>query len=156
MLMIWLLLLTALGCALVGGVLFAFSTFVMRGLASLPAVIGVESMRAINRVAVTPAFMALFLGTTMMSTMVVISAALSLNGDQAILAISGGLCYLVGSFGVTAAINVPLNNRLDRVDENEVSFWSEYVQRWTRWNHLRTVSCVTAGVLLVLAALGVG
>ena len=47
----------ALGCGVVAGVFFAFSTFVMRALARLPARQGIAAMQAINVAAVTPAFM---------------------------------------------------------------------------------------------------
>jgi uncharacterized membrane protein len=54
---------TALGCGIVGGVFFAFSSFVMTALGRLPAVEGMAAMRSINRVAVTPLFMAALFGT---------------------------------------------------------------------------------------------
>jgi hypothetical protein len=31
-------------------------------------------------------------------------------------------------------------------------FWDTYVHRWTRWNHVRTVSSLAAAGTLVLAA----
>ena len=48
----------ALGCGLVAGVFFAFSPFVMKALARLPAEQGVAAMQAINVAAITFAFMA--------------------------------------------------------------------------------------------------
>src|ERR687895_14764 len=50
-------LVTALGCGLVAGVFFAFSTFVMAALRRLPAAEGITAMQWINILAVTPAFM---------------------------------------------------------------------------------------------------
>jgi uncharacterized membrane protein len=43
----------ALGCGLVAGVFFAFSTFVMKALARLPAEQGIAAMQAINAAAAT-------------------------------------------------------------------------------------------------------
>jgi len=54
---------TALGCGLVAGVFFAFSTFMMHALARLPAAQGIEAMQSINRTAVTPLFMTALMGT---------------------------------------------------------------------------------------------
>ena len=54
---------SAIGCGLVGGVFFAFSTFVMQGLGRLPAPQGAAAMQAINVTAVTPVFMAALFGT---------------------------------------------------------------------------------------------
>ena len=55
--------LAALGCAMMAGVFFAFSAFVMKALARLPAEQGVAAMQAINVAAVTFAFMAALFGT---------------------------------------------------------------------------------------------
>ena len=56
-------LVAALGCGAVGGVFFAFSTFVMRGLGRLPAAHGSAAMQAINVTAVSPLFMISLFGT---------------------------------------------------------------------------------------------
>jgi len=56
-------LLAALGCAMMAGVFFAFSAFVMKALARLPAEQGIGAMQAINVAAVTFAFMAALFGT---------------------------------------------------------------------------------------------
>ena len=56
-------LVAVLGCAMMAGVFFAFSAFVMKALARLPAEQGVAAMRAINVAAITPAFMAVLFGT---------------------------------------------------------------------------------------------
>lgn len=56
-------LLAALGCATMAGVFFAFSAFVMKALARLPAAQGVAAMQAINLAAVTPTFMMALFGT---------------------------------------------------------------------------------------------
>ncbi len=41
-------LLAALGCGLISGVSIAFSAFVLRALARLPAIVGIAAMHAIN------------------------------------------------------------------------------------------------------------
>lgn len=54
-------LVTALGAGLTAGVFFAFSSFVMPALNRLPARGSVDAMNSINKLAVTPAFMTLFI-----------------------------------------------------------------------------------------------
>ena len=69
--------------------------------------------------------------------------------------ILGGLIYVLGMFVCTAACNVPLNNALDAVDPETAEaaeVWQMYLQRWTRWNHLRTV-CSALSCGLFFAAL---
>ena len=48
---------TALGCGLIGGAFFAFSTFVMKALARLPTPQGIAAMQSINVVVITPLFL---------------------------------------------------------------------------------------------------
>ncbi|WP_251959094.1 hypothetical protein [Nostoc commune] len=54
---------SALGCGLMAGVFFAFSTFVMNALARLQPVQGIVAMQSINITVINPLFMAVFLGT---------------------------------------------------------------------------------------------
>ena len=56
-------LVTALGCGLSAGALFAYSSFVMRALARVPPAQGIAAMHSINVVAVTPVFMTALFGT---------------------------------------------------------------------------------------------
>ena len=53
----------ALGCALMAGAFFAFSSFVMPALRRLPATQGIAAMQSINVLAVTPIFMTALFGT---------------------------------------------------------------------------------------------
>ena len=54
---------TAIACATMGGVFFAFSSFVMQALKRLPPAQGIAAMQSINIVAVTPVFMTALFGT---------------------------------------------------------------------------------------------
>ncbi len=53
-------LISALGCGLVAGVFFAFSTFVMKALDRLPPAQGMTAMQSINVVVINPWFMTAF------------------------------------------------------------------------------------------------
>jgi len=56
-------LITALGCGLVAGILYAFSTSVMQALARLPAPQGITAMQSINVAMINPLlFMGAFFG----------------------------------------------------------------------------------------------
>jgi uncharacterized membrane protein len=56
-------LVAALGCGLIAGVFFAFSTFVMSALARLQPAQGIAAFQAINITVYNPWFMGTFLGT---------------------------------------------------------------------------------------------
>ena len=61
-----------LGSALVGGVFFAFSSFVMKALARVPSSQGIAAMQSINVVVINPSFLGAFLGTALLSVGVVV------------------------------------------------------------------------------------
>lgn len=125
---------TAGGCALVGGIFFAFSSFVMSGLERLPPAQGVAAMQSINRSAVTPAFMAALFGTGAACLGLVVWSALGDEARPTAWVVAGGALYLVGAIGLTIARNVPLNDTLaalDPADAGSAAGWSAYARRWT-------------------------
>ena len=145
--------LAALGCAVLAGVFVAFSTLVMRALGRLPAPQGILAMQEINRAALTPAFMVLFLGTTLLCGLLTVSFLVWGSGS-ALLLLAGGVTFLVGAFGLTAVYHVPRNNALDALDPSRadaVSRWTSYRRGWTRWNHVRGCASLAAAVLFTVA-----
>nr|BFF17936.1 hypothetical protein GCM10025730_14570 [Promicromonospora thailandica] len=66
--------------------------------------------------------------------------------------LAGAAVYLVGTFAVTMAGNVPLNNRLLAARDKAVE-WRATWRPWTRWNHVRTVAGVVATVLAAIGLL---
>ncbi|MBQ0886667.1 DUF1772 domain-containing protein [Streptomyces sp. RM72] len=143
-----------LGTGVMAGVFCAFSTFVMRGLAALPPAQGVAAMNAINRAAVGPAFMSVFLGTALLAVVIAAVTLAVWPKDAAVELLLGSGLYLVGSFGVTAAANVPRNDALLRLEPGSAEAadrWTAYVREWTAWNHVRTVAAAAAAAAYVLA-----
>jgi uncharacterized membrane protein len=147
-------LLSALGCGLVGGVFFAFSTFVMKALAALSPPQGIAAMKSINIAVLNPMFLGLFLGSGASCIILVISSALNWHKRGAALALIGSVLYLIGTVLVTMTCNVPRNDTLaalDPVGTESVQVWTEYVRVWTAWNHVRTIAAIAASVLLMIA-----
>jgi uncharacterized membrane protein len=137
------------GSGLMGGLLFAFSNFVMRALLALPPEYAVAAMREVNQKILNPLFLVLFLGNSLTCVSVIWLAVSSVAGPASPWLICGSVAYLAGPVGVTMLFNVPLNNRL-AVGPNETAakFWPTYAMSWTRWNHVRTVLSVVAATLL--------
>lgn len=145
---------SALGCGLMAGVFLAFSTFVMSALARLQPSQGIAAMQSINVAAINPWFMAVFMGTAATCLAVGVSALLRWNQPGAAFLLGGSLLYLLGTFGVTIACNVPLNNALATVKPNSAEsarLWESYVANWTAWNHVRTIAALAAAALFTLA-----
>ncbi len=143
--------------ALVGGVFLAFSDFIMRSLSLIGGTGGVEAMQIINREVFRWVFMALFLGMAAVSLVITGYAALALHGPSAILILLSGLVYLVGCFGVTIFLNVPMNEALAGMEmssEATRDYWTgTYLPRWTLWNTVRTLACATSATLLLFGLL---
>ncbi|SES21976.1 Uncharacterized membrane protein [Tranquillimonas rosea] len=142
-----------LAYALVGGVFLAFSDFIMRSLSLISGHGGAEAMQVINREVFRWVFMTLFLGLAAVSLVLVLHAAIWLDGAPAMLIATAGLVYLLGCFAVTVVFNVPMNEALAGLDLAETStqsYWTgTYLPRWTFWNTVRTIACGLAAALLL-------
>ena len=150
----WLVAATALACALVGGIFFAFSSFVMPALGRIPAEEGIHAMQRINIDVYHWTFMLAFMGTPLACVATGIQAIRGPHDQAALYAILGCVVYLLGNFIVTAAGNVPLNNALASVGADTIDAvdrWSRYLVAWTRWNHVRTVASMIASALFLVA-----
>lgn len=145
---------SALGCGLLAGLFFAFSTFIMKALGRLPPAAGIAAMNAINTAILRSLFMPVFLGTTLSAGLL---AAIALfRGEQpgAAAMFCGGAIHVLGMSACTMFIEVPQNNALQRVDpdsEAALPVWRRYLTRWTAWNHARTLACTAACALFVAA-----
>ncbi|HKZ14304.1 MAG TPA: anthrone oxygenase family protein [Solirubrobacterales bacterium] len=148
---------TALGCALAAGVFYAFSSFVMAGLDRRSPATAVGAMQGINVTAVRPPLMLPLFGTAPLCLAVAVLALLDFDGARSWFALAGAAIYLIGIVGVTMLGNVPLNERIDRVDPDgptAAEEWRRYYGPWCALNHVRTVSglAATAGMIAALTA----
>ncbi len=144
----------ALGCGLVAGVFFAFSTFVMKALARLPAGEGIAAMQSINIAVLNPWFMTVFLGTVAACVLALICSLFRWHDPGAVYLLVGSALYLVGTVLVTIVFNVPKNEALASVgpaDPNGASLWAGYVANWTAWNHVRTAASLAAAASFSIA-----
>jgi uncharacterized membrane protein len=145
---------SAIGCGLLAGLYFAFSTFIMTALGRIDQAAGISAMNAINAVIVQSLFMPVFLGSTLSSLALAGLAPFRWDEPGAALWLAGGVLYVVGMFVVTAVFNVPLNNALMTVapaSGEAATLWAGYLVDWTWWNHVRTVTSTAAFALFVAA-----
>lgn len=144
----------ALGCGLVAGVFFAFSTFVMSALSRLQPMQGIAAMQAINITVINPLFMTAFLGTAGVCIVLAVSSLLRWHQPSAASLLIGSLLYLIGTVLVTIVFNVPLNEALAKVEPSSTdgaNLWTSYLTNWTLWNHMRTVAALVAAALFTIA-----
>lgn len=149
-----LLLITAIGCGLIGGAFFVFSVMVMPALEDLPADQGIAAMQSINRVAVTPWFMTAFFAPAILCLVLAVRSVVRWDDAGSLLTLIGSGGYLIGSIALTIAFHVPRNDtlaKLDPGDSKSATYWETYLSQWTMGNHVRAAASLAAAVLLTLA-----
>ena len=146
-----------LGCALIGGVFFAFSSFVMKSLARLPSAEGIAAMQSINIVVLNRSLLGAFMGTAAIALLLIVLALAQWDTGASPYLLAGATLYLVGTFSLTLIGNVPLNDRLAAVvapDASAVPVWEHYLERWTLFNTLRTAAAIAAAAMFTLGLIG--
>jgi uncharacterized membrane protein len=74
-----------------------------------------------------------------------IASLLRLHDPGAVYLLIGDVLYLVGTFLVTFVFNVPKNNALASVapaSAESASLWTDYLSKWTAWNHVRVAAAL--------------
>jgi len=142
----------AIASAVMAGVFFAFSSFIMTALGNIKPAEGIRAMQRINIDVFCWSFSLLFFGIPLASLGLAVFAVWQWSQPNSLYYLMGSIVYLAGSFVVTIAGNVPLNNALARLDpeaHNAIDEWRTYLAYWTRWNHIRAVACLIACIVII-------
>jgi len=140
-------LLTALGCGLVGGVLMAFSDFIMPALERVGQEPAVAAMRGINAGARQSWFFGVLALTAVLSVALIVVALMRWQMPDSALLLLGAALYLLGTVLVSLVCNAPRNDALAR----DAAQWPDFLAHWTRWNHVRAASSLAAAALFAMA-----
>ncbi|MEM9720356.1 MAG: DUF1772 domain-containing protein [Bacteroidota bacterium] len=136
------------------GLFYAWSVSVIPGTKRIPDLMYLETMQAINRAILNPAFFLIFFGSLILlgiSTFQHVQDGLAFK-----LLLAATLTYLLGTFGVTSIGNVPLNNSLDALELHELGAEmlaqtrKQYERKWNRLHTIRTVFAVLSFVCSLL------
>ena len=147
---------TMIASAVMSGVFFVFSSFVMTALAGLKPAEGIRAMQRINVDVFSWSFSLLFLVTPVACIVIAIYAIINWSHPAAIYYFSGALVYLLGLMFVTGKQNVPLNHSLARVDSDSsdgTAVWKHYLIHWTNWNTFRALAALISSVLFAIGLL---
>lgn len=140
-----------LSSGLLAGVFFAFSCAINPAMRRVGDEVYVRSVRAVNTAIVNGWFLSIFVGTPLLA---IAAAIVAPAGAAKIWAIAGLACAIV-AFVVTAAINVPLNNRLDAASTRTANEYADargsFERRWNSAHYVRTVASIAAAVSLTVA-----
>jgi uncharacterized membrane protein len=146
--------LAALGSAIVGGAMYAFSSFIMSGLDRATPGEAVAAMNGVNVTAVRAPFMIPFVGTALLSAVLVVVGLVRWGRPESVWLVVGGLVYALGTFVLTMAYNVPRNDApalVDPASAEAAARWAAYLREWTAANHVRTVASLAAAAAFVTA-----
>jgi uncharacterized membrane protein len=146
----------AIASAAAGGMMYVFSTFVMRGLNRTSPLDAITAMRGINAEANSnPAFLLAYFGAALLAIVVGIIAAVHLRQPGNWWVLAGAVVGILAAI-LTMVFNVPLNNHLDAVNPVGLSAadaareWHDYFTNWTAWNHVRTATAFAASALMLI------
>ena len=151
--------LALIGSGIVGGVFFAFSSFVMKALGRLPSSEGIAAMQSINVVVINPSFLGAFMGSALLSVAVVVLVLQNDSSAAAPFFIGGAMSYFLGTFLVTLFGNVPMNDKLaasSATDPAAIKYWDHYLDHWSMLNHIRTGAAVAAVLMYTVGLLQIG
>ena len=154
-----LVIVAAVGAGLIGGLCFAFSSFILRALGDLGAPQAIRAMQSINARILVSNTMAVWVGTAGVGVLAAILAFVVGPAEERVLVALGAVFYVAGALGITRGGNIPLNEALDGVDPEAPGTdapaldeaWRSYVVRWGRWNAARTALCLAAAAAFALA-----
>lgn len=152
-----LLITTTLVTGLSAGLFYAWAVSVIPGTKRVTDLAYIEVMQSINRAILNPWFLVIFIGPLLLIGLSAYSQFKAGNIDVFALLLAAGLTYLIGTFGVTAFGNVPLNDALDKVQWQDFDAQSlfnirnNYELKWNRLHTVRTLFSILSFLLSLLA-----
>ena len=147
--------------ALHAGLLYDFSVDIVPALRSIKGTTHISMMQAINVKIENPIFFLSFFGPIVLLPL---AAFLLREEPQFAWLLAASIIQIVGSAGVTVAGNIPLNNKLAKINSNQLSeaeadrIRTEFQGPGTPWMRLhtvRTLSSIAATTLLFLVSLSI-
>ena len=145
-------------CSLVAGFLFAFALVVMPGIKNLNDREFIRAFQVVDRVIQNnqPIFVLVWVGSVVALVTSAVLGFGQLDGAGRLLMIFAALAYLLGVQLPTVTINIPLNNKLQTLDVDDMNETTQkaaridFEPRWNLWNSIRTPFASLASVLLII------
>ena len=155
------LILATLLCSLVAGFVFAFAVVVMPGIKTLSDREFIRAFQVMDGIIQNnqPIFVLVWVGSIVTLVASGVLGIGQLEGAERLLIISAVLVYLLVVQLPTFTINVPLNNKLqtlnvDDMDETaQKAARMDFEPRWLLWNSIRTIFASLVSSLLIILLL---
>jgi uncharacterized membrane protein len=138
---------------LIAGLFYAGSTALV-GFDAIPKADAIRAMQIINAHFRNWLFAAGFFGALAVPVLAMISFSVVRRWPVAGWVLAGLLSYLVGAFGITLLLSIPLNESLVVVDADRGNFTAiteAYFDSWRFWNWVRIFASLLALGFLVMA-----
>ena len=144
-----LLIFVILQVGITSGLLFIFTFAVNPGLSRLSEEEYFRAMKYINIVILNPIFFLVFMGPLI--TMPLLTYMSWDDSNTFILILISAILYLLGVLFITSIKNVPLNNKLEKLNLTEfkgVFIW--YRKPWNFWHNIRTFFGMISFLMLII------
>ena len=153
-----LLIIAVLGCSLVTGFVVTYAVVVMPGLSKLSDKEFLRAFQTTDRVIQNkhPLFMIIWLGSIISVSGTIISSIANFGPLDSLFVILAGSLYFLGVQGLTIIIHLPLNNRIQAIDiENLTSQElneerSKFERKWNFFNNIRSVISFSVSFILLI------
>ncbi len=150
-----LLVITGVFTALLAGLFYGYAVSVNRGLGLLKDSEYVAAMKSINIVIQNPLFFLSFFGSVILLPLITFLSWGDAGSVRFTLLLIASGFFIIGSFVVTVAGNVPLNEKLARLDLSHASVQKIakkarrlYEEPWNRLHTIRTLTSIVATTLI--------
>ena len=157
------LILSTFLCALVTGFVFTYAVVVMPGLKQLCDKEFIRAFQVTDAIIQNnhPFFMMVWLGSIISVSGAIVMAFMVSTPAGNWSVIATGFSYLFGVQGLTIFIHLPLNNRIQGVNVDEMNPKALLDQRllfearWTRFNKVRAlIACMVTASFIIILGLG--
>ncbi len=155
------LILATLFCSLVAGFVLAFALVVMPGIKNLNDREFIRAFQVMDGIIQNnqPIFVLIWLGSIIALVASAVLGIVKLDGVERLLIIFSAIAYLLFVQLPTFTINIPLNNKLQTLnvdDMDEINLKTariDFEPRWLRWNSIRTIVSILVSTLLMILLL---
>ena len=152
------LIVSTLLCALVTGFIFTYAVVVMPGFAKLDDRDFIRAFQVTDGVIQNnqPLFMLAWVGSIVSVIATMILGFIEHHGIERWTVFAIGFVYLLGVQGITIRVHLPLNNRLQRLEIDEMDPESlskernKFETRWNYFNNIRTLIAFAVSFSLML------
>lgn len=157
------LILSILSCSLTTGFILTYAIIVMPGLSKLNDKDFLSAFKITDSIIQNnqPIFILIWIGSIFSVLSAALISILTLGLSDAWLILLNGLVYIIGVQGITAVVHLPLNNRIQKLNLDELNFEALHKERlnfekkWNLFNIIRTIIAffVTTTFVIVLVVL---